>query len=155
MKKDLFIDTNIAKNLSNPLDEEYRKLVKWLYYYDPNDTANKDNYAHLVVSKKLLIEYTKTATRFYNDIIAELQKEGRLITISNQEIKDFQQEHFTKTVEKKLQCNQEDKEHIPVVLLSDRKYALTNDNKFKSDLENFSGFTVRVEKRPELLEYKD
>ena len=60
MKKDLFIDNNIAKNFSNPQDEEYIKLTKWLINFDSSDIENKDNYAHLVVSKKLLGEYNRT-----------------------------------------------------------------------------------------------
>jgi len=30
IQKDIFIDTNIAKNFTNPLDPEYKKLVFWL-----------------------------------------------------------------------------------------------------------------------------
>lgn len=32
MKKDIFIDNNIASKFSNPLDPEYKKLIKWLDY---------------------------------------------------------------------------------------------------------------------------
>jgi len=34
MKKDIFIDNNIAKNFTNPLDGEYKKLVQWLMRYN-------------------------------------------------------------------------------------------------------------------------
>jgi hypothetical protein len=52
-----------------------------------------------------------------------------------------------------LTCNYEDREHLPVVLLSQRKYALSLDDRFIADLENFPGFVVLVKKRPEELPY--
>jgi hypothetical protein len=56
-----------------------------------------------------------------------------------------------------MSCNQEDKEHVPVVLLSERKYALTFDINFTHDLLNFPGYKdkVRVEKQPENLPYDE
>ena len=159
MKKDLFIDNNIAKNFSNPQDEEYIKLTKWLINFDSSDNENKDNYAHLVVSNKLLKEYYRTSMNAVSDtaipaIIDILTREGRLITISNQQIKDFKSTYYSKRVERNLRSNKEDREHIPLVLLSDRKFALLRDDNFKYDLEHFAGFTVRVEKRPEDLPYE-
>ena len=50
MKKDIFIDTNVASKFSNPQDKEYIKLTQWLILFDRDDAGNKDNYAHLVVS---------------------------------------------------------------------------------------------------------
>jgi hypothetical protein len=44
-------------------------------------------------------------------------------------------------------------EHIPVVLLSDRKYVLTLDQKFTDDLLNFPGFRVIVCDKPQDLPY--
>jgi len=159
MKKDLFIDNNIAKNFSNPQDEEYIKLTKWLINFDSSDIGNKDNYAHLVVSQKLLVEYLRTSMGATSDtaipiIIEKMQREGRLILISNQQIKDFKSAHYSSRVERNLRSNNEDREHIPLVLLSDRKFALSYDDNFIYDLENFAGFTVRVEKRPEDLPYE-
>lgn len=160
MKKDIFIDNNIASKFSNPQDKEYIKLTQWLLKFDKNDIDNKDNYAHLVVSKKLLAEYYRSAMGASSDtsipvIINKLLSQGRLNNISNQDIKDFQTSHFTNAVKRKLRSNNEDREHIPLVLLSDRKYALTRDDNFKYDLENFSGFSVRVEKKPENLPYNE
>lgn len=159
MKKDLFIDNNIAKNFSNPQDKEYIKLTEWLLKFDSADVENKDNYAHLVVSKKLLGEYNRTSMNAKSDtaipsIIDKLTREGRLIAISNQQIKDFQSTYYSKRVKRNLRSNSEDKEHIPLVLLSDRKFALLLDDNFKYDLEHFVGFVVRVEKRPENLPYE-
>ena len=160
MKKDIFIDNNIASKFSNPQDKEYIKLTEWLLKFDESDIENKDNYAHLVVSKKLLVEYFRSAMGASSDtsiplIISKLQSQGRLNIISNQDIKNFQTIHFSNAVNRKLRSNNEDREHIPVVLLSDRKYALTRDDNFKYDLENFRGFTVRVEKKPENLPYDE
>ena len=156
-QKDIFIDNNVAKNFSNPVDPEYKKLIQWLI---ANKVDQRGKNAHLVISNKLIAEYKRTSRDAFSltnivVIIDKLTREGRLIKISNQEIKSFKQKYFTKRVEKKLMCNQEDRDHIPVVLLSYRKYALSLDDKFLYDLKNFPGFTVLAEKRPEDLPYDE
>lgn len=156
MMKDIFIDTNIASRFTNPLDPEYKRLINWLL---TNDKHNPGNNAYLVVSKKLLREYYASAqnanTRTSIPVIIDiLVREGRRILISNDQIKEFKKKYYTKKNEKKLRSNSEDREHIPVVLLSDRKYALAIDDDFIFDLTNFPGFTVRAEKRPEALPYE-
>lgn len=158
MKKDIFIDNNIASKFSNPQDKEYIKLTKWLLNYEKNGTSKNEDFAHLVVSKKLLGEYFRSSIGALSDtsiplIINKLLSEGRLINISNQEIKDFKSIHFTKSIQKKLLSNSEDREHIPLVLLSERKFALSYDDNFIKDIKKFSGFKVTIEKRPEKLPY--
>jgi hypothetical protein len=157
LKKDIFIDNNIAKNFSNPLDPEYKKLIKWLIEFN-SDPQNYHNNAHLVVSKKLLAEYYRTMGHAASGnniavIINLLNQQGRLIQISNDQIKEFKQKYFTRKVEKCLTSNKEDREHIPVVLLSDRKYALTLDEKFTTDLINFPSFNATVGKKPTDIPY--
>ncbi|MCU0425773.1 MAG: hypothetical protein MUF71_09135 [Candidatus Kapabacteria bacterium] len=154
LKKDIFIDNNIAKNFANPLDPEYKKLLKWLMENHPDDEQK----SCLVVSQKLLAEYHRSslhATSATNiaALINTLLREKRLKKISNDQIKQFKQEHFTKQVEKKMLSNNEDRDHIPVVLLSHRRFALTFDKGLTQDLENFPGFTVTVVKRPQDLPY--
>ncbi len=56
MKKDIFIDNNIAKNFANPADAEYKKLIKWLLKYDKS-TDKKEENAYLVISQKIRNEY--------------------------------------------------------------------------------------------------
>jgi hypothetical protein len=156
-KKDIFIDNNIAKNFSNPLDPEYKKLICWLMKFDANP-KNCDQNAYLVVSQKLLAEYIRTIGHAASGtaipaIINQFTREGRLHKISNDQIKDFKKQYFTKKQEKRFTSNQEDREHIPVVLLSDRKYALTLDEKFTEDLLNFPSFIVMVGKKPTDIPY--
>lgn len=138
------------------MDGEYRKLIQWLRY---NNVASPDDNAHLAVSKKLLVEYYRSAQNAASDtaipvIISILQAEGRLTIISNEQIKQFKAQHFTKKTERLLTCNHEDREHLPVVLLSARKYALSYDDSFINDLLNFPGFRVTAAKRPELIPYR-
>lgn len=154
MKKDIFIDNNVTKNFTNPMDPEYKKLVSWLM----RNHEEKSQNAYLVVSNKLLSEYyssNRHANRGTNIvvIIGTLQKEGRLIKISNSALKEFKRIHFTKKVQRRLTCNRSDRDYIPVVLLSERKYALTIDDNFRHDLVNFPGFRAVAEKRPELIPY--
>ena len=158
MRKDIFIDNNIAKNFNNPLDPEYKKLIRWLMAYKENSSKN----AYLMVSHKLILEYTGTASLSASgtSIIAIIQKmtrEGRLVKIKDKQIKEFQRIHFTKQIERKLKNIRikKDRDHIPVVLLSERKYALSLDDKFINDLRNFPGFVVIAEKRPQDIRYDD
>ncbi len=156
MKKDIFIDSNIASRFTNPMDPEYIKLIQWLMKCEPEEVNN----AFLVVSSKLLVEYGRSNREAslgtnIHVIISKLTKEGRLNFIKNHQIKDFKKEHFKPKILRKLKCNSEDREHIPVVLLSERKYALSIDDNFIYDLINFPGFIVRAEKRPENLEYAE
>jgi uncharacterized membrane protein len=158
MKKDIFIDNNIASRFKNPADPEYIKLRNWLMLYREIKEGEEDTNAHLVVSNKLLNEYSRSNQNIKDGqniilIIGRLQREGRLIKIDNQAIKDFQQEHFTKKTVKLLSCNQEDRDHIPVVLLSERKYALSIDDAFVYDLLNFPKFQALACKRPEEMPY--
>lgn len=154
MMNDIFIDNNIACRFSNPMDKEMVKLIDWLV----NCKSPEDKKAVLVISKKLLNEYHASCRDAQSNtsipvIIGTLQQEGRLRNISNNQIKDFQSTYFTKAIQNKLQSNNEDRNHIPVVLLSDRKFALTLDRKFATDLINFPGFKVTVSDRPEKIPY--
>jgi hypothetical protein len=158
MKKDIFIDNNIAKNFSNPMDEEYKKLIQWLLTTNGNEDEDKN--AYLVVSQKLLVEYISSSQYAASNtsipvMINTLQREGRLIKFDNQQIKEFQRKYFKSSVLKNLKSNREDRDHIPIVCLSDRKYALTIDDKLFDDLRDFPGFKVWVEKRPENLDYEN
>ncbi len=156
MKKDIFIDTNIAKDFTNPINQEYIKLIDWLLKYE----EGSENNAFLAVSKKLLSEYFRSAMNAHTKtciqvIISQLQIKGRLLIFTNEQIKEFQKKYFSKKVIRNLRCNQEDRNHIPIVLLSERKYALSKDNNFTYDLLNFPGFSVRVEQSPERLNYEN
>ncbi len=159
MKKDIFIDNNVASKFSNPQDPEYIKLTKWLMFFDSKE-ENKDNFAHLVVSQKLLIEYFKsskgaTSSSSIPVIIDTLTREGRLIKFSVDEINTFKQVYFSKKVIKNFESNHQDWELLPIIFLSDRKFALSYDDKFTKDIESFPKFTATVAKRPEDLPYND
>jgi len=154
MKKDIFIDNNIACRFSNPMDPEMKKLIYWIQKY----VAGSEDNAILVVSQKLLNEYFASCKGAYGKtsipiILDQLTREGRICKISNSEIKEFKAKYFTKKVENHLMSNQEDRNHIPVALLSERKYVLTRDDKFTYDLLHFPGFKVLVCERPQDLPY--
>lgn len=155
MRKDIVIDNNAAKNFANPLDPEYKKLIRWLLYYDTN---NKKKNAYLTVSQKLLTEYISTSGHSLSEsnivfIIGKLIREGRLPKVSNQQIKSFKLRYFTKRVVRSLTCNMKDRDHLPVVLLSYRKLALSLDRHFVNDINSFPGFNARAARRPQYLPY--
>jgi predicted nucleic acid-binding protein len=156
MKKDIFIDNNIAsKYFSTPTDEEYKKLIDWLGTHDKEE----ENDAYLVVSPYLIREYNesnrnaRSETNILN-ILIQLTKQGRLVHFTKKDIEAFQAKYFTKKVFKKLLSNAQDRNHIPAILLSDRKMALSEDNNFLSDLQEFPDFEPITAKRPENLNYK-
>lgn len=155
MFKDIIIDHNVAKNFSNPLDNEYKNFVKWLIRYDVRNPLNN---AYLAVSNKLLGEYC-TSPGYPHSltniiiIIDTFMKQGRLNKISNSAIKNFKRKYFKKHVIRKFTCNRRDWEHIPVVMLSDRKYALSRDANFRNDVNNFTGFSALAVKRPQDIPY--
>lgn len=155
MIKDIFIDNNVTKNFINPMDNEYKKLIQWLNIYNENDQLVN---AHLVISNKLLGEYLATASHSDspNNIVAIIDKmtrEGRLINITSDQIKGFKKKYYTKKIRRILKCNANDRNHIPLVLLSNRKMALTLDYNFLSDLLNFPGFSVTGARRPQDIAY--
>ncbi len=155
MKKDIFIDNNIAKNFANPMDPEYKKLISWLKIHNNNKNAD----AYLVISKKLLEEYISTsgqcnASTNICAIVALLHSQGRLDIFTNSQISQFCRTHYKKHVVQNMICSYIDRKyHIPTVLLSERHYALSIDDAFIRDLINFPGFTVVAAKRPEYLNY--
>lgn len=159
MKHDIFIDNNIACKFANPADPEYKKLIAWLIDNHSIAEGEEDDRAFLVVSQKLVAEYFRSCgdspgSTSIPVIIGKLTIEGRLVSISKAQIQEFKNEHFTKKLERHFRSNNEDRDHIPIVLLSDRKYALTYDANFTYDLEHFPGYDVLVKKRPEELPYK-
>lgn len=157
MKRDLFIDNNIACRFSNPMDPAMKDLVSWLF---SNNVEKPEHNAFLVVSNKLLNEYFDSCKYAQGNtaitiIIGTLTRQGRLNKFSNREIKDFKQKYFTKTIERKFQSNKKDHDHIPIILMSERKYALTRDKAFAKDICSISGFKPTVAMRPQDIDYKN
>jgi len=141
--KDIFIDTNIAKNFTNPLDPEYKKLISWL----------KEE-GVWVVNQKLLIEYGRT-----NQNIAvltnELNKRGRLIKFEKSELDTIQ---FSKTYEKQLRSNGEDWVHLKTIWLSVRKIGIIIDEGLRRDVNaspKQQGIQPQAVSRPEHIDYEN
>lgn len=144
MKKDIFIDNCAAVEFCNPPSQEYKDLISWLM---------KEGV--LVVSNKLLQEYNRTmgSCAIYTNIcviISMLTTSGRLVKIPNSDLKKID---FSK--KKKLRSNIEDHDHIKLVLLTERKIALTKDVNLTFDLtSNFPEYSVQVSSSPSDLTYK-
>jgi len=157
MLKDIFIDNNIVPKFSNPLDGEYKKLVKWLLGYN---VVNKEDNAYLAVSNKIIGEYSRSLRNIsslsnnFIVIIDACTRQGRYNFVCNRKITHFKQKHFKKHVVRKFTCTRSDQDHIPVVMLSDRKYALSLDANFRRDINNFPKFAALAAKRPNDIPYK-
>lgn len=141
-KKDIFVDSNVAKDFTNPPDENYKKFMAWL----------KDE-GTLVLNNLLEGEYGRSNQNLAV-LIHFLTIKGRILRIKNKELKAFR---FPKKIEKKLQSNSEDREHLKTILLSHRKIALTIDNAFRNDVNNYpryDGKKAEAVARPERIDYK-
>ena len=145
MPNDIFVDNNVAKNFCNPVDPNYKNFIKWLF---------EDG--HLVVTNKILTEYVSSTGGSISPtniviIIARLTRDGRLIKLSRQQLDEFV---FNRRIEGVLRSNRKDHPHIKAVLLSNRKLALSLDDNFRYDLNNFPGHQAVARKRPEELNYR-
>ncbi len=141
--KDIFIDTNVAKNFQNPLDPEYKKLLLWLKHEGV-----------WVVSQKLLVEYGRTNQNIAV-LVNLLLSKGRLRVIPSEEHKAFK---LTKREEKGLCCNHEDHWHLRTVFLSYRKIAIAIDENFRNDINGFrkiDGIQPQAVSRPEQIDYEN
>lgn len=141
--KDFFIDTNIAKNFSNPLDPEYKRLILWL----------KDE-GVWVVNQKLLVEYGRTNQ---NIIVLTnlLLRQGRLVKIEKAQLEEIK---FSKAFEKKLRSNSEDWPHLKTIWLSVRKIGIIIDEGLRIDVNQSprqNGVQPCAFPRPEHIDYEN
>ncbi|WP_113661468.1 hypothetical protein [Pedobacter nanyangensis] len=161
--KDIFIDNNVAKNFSNPLDNEYKKLIEWIINYDESIVAvepdKKKDFAHLVVNQKLLTEYLRSSYNCFHStsmpmIIALLTRQGRLIKHNNSLIGELKSQLFSKKILRNILSNEEDHCHICTIIQSNRKKALTYDENLTIDLKSFPNYNIEVSDRPEKIGYE-
>jgi hypothetical protein len=145
MRRDVFVDNSVAKNFCNPLDPDYKEFIRWL---------NEEG--HLAVSNKILGEYSSSTGSSPSPtniviIIDRLTRDGRLNKFTPEQLKGLR---FKKHVQRNLRSNRKDHPHIKVVLLSDRKLALSLDDNLRYDVNNFPGYKALARSRPEELPYK-
>ena len=143
--KDIFVDNTIAKNFCNPADPIYKEFIEWLFIE-----------GSLAVSNKLLGEYARTCqdSASTSNIIAIINRQlvdGRLNKIDNSRLRAFR---FKKHQENRLESNRADHAHIKVVMLSDRKLAITNDDRLARDINGFPGYKAVAVKRPDQVNYR-
>ena len=144
LNNDLFIDTNIAKNFSNPVDPEYKRLILWLL-------SKKGSW---VVSKKLLVEYGRSNQAIFT-LTDTLNRQGRLKIIENDKHKSLL---FNKLTERRLTCNEEDRWHLKTILLSSRKMAIIIDSALREDVNGhpiYEGVKPIAVSRPEAIDYEN
>jgi hypothetical protein len=144
VSKDILVDNSIAKNFCNPLDPHYKRFIEWLF-----------TEGELVVTQRLIVEYhgstaaSASATNIVA-IIGKLLSDGRLRKVTKQELTTFR---ISNRVAKKLRSNENDWDYVKAVMLSVRKFALSLDNNFVTDVNTFPGYTARAEYRPQDLPY--
>lgn len=141
--KDIFIDTNIAKNFKNPADPEYKKLLTWLF-----------EEGIWVVNQKLLVEYGRTNQNILV-LTNVLLREGRLKKIEKYQLDKIK---FKKAYEKSLKSNSEDWVHLKTIWLSVRKIGIVIDAGLREDINNSplqNGLQPFAVARPEQVDYQN
>ena len=108
-----------------------------------------------MLSKKIRNEYLESSGAAksksnISTIVNMLTKQGRVNEFSTKQIKEFQNKHFKKRIVEKFKLNpaNRDSNHLPIVLMSERKKALTIDKDFTNALLNFPKFKAEVESKP-------
>lgn len=156
MKKDIFIDNSLTCKFANPIEQSFKDLISWI---KTNDPINPENNAYLVLSPYIIREYYNSnkdarVNTCLPVIVDQLTREGRRTFFNKKQIESFKQINFKKKITKSFISNKKDWDHFPIVLMSDRKYALSLDIKFINDLINYPGFDVTAVNSPELLDYR-
>ena len=145
MKPDLFVDSNVSGHFAKPVRADYKTLIEWL----------RDE-GCLVVCQSLIKEYHDAVqgSQVPTTLVAlvnKLQRGGRLRRFSKKELQAFSlREH----VRRRLRSNRADHDLIKVVMLSDRKLALSKDRKLAQDINDFPGFDARCEDAPSKMPYR-
>lgn len=85
-------------------------------------------------------------------IVDQLTRTGRLKWYSKKDLKLFP---IKERVVKRLLSNQGDHDYIKIVMMSDRKLALTGDNNLRRDINNFPGYQARAYGHPADVNYRD
>jgi len=140
---DIFIDNDTVKNLANPVGAAYKQFISWLI-----------KEGSLVVSNKIINEYCagcggqKSANIL--TIIDIQTKAGRLNKKSNADLKLVR---FPQRLERAFRSNRKDWDHIRLVLLSDRRFAISQDANFCYDLTHYPSGHVTVAKSPAQICY--
>ena len=145
MSKDLLVNNSIAKNFCNPLDPHYKAFIHWLFAE-----------GELVVTQSLLTEYHASTAGSPSPtnivvIVAKLTADGRLRRFTKQDLNLFQIPNYVTSC---LRSNRKDWDNIKAVMLSTRKFALSLDNDFVFDVNNYPGYSARAERRPQDLPYR-
>lgn len=141
---DLFVDADRSKYFSRPVDPRYRKLIEWL---------RSDG--QLVVCASLIREYEgavrgSTSPTTLVALVNHLQRDGRLKRFDRRALNAFR---IRKHVEKRLRSGMKDRDHLKIVLLSDRKLGVSGDGNFRRDVNNFPGYSAVVRRHPSEVPY--
>ena len=146
MKKDIFIDCQIACKFASTKDPHLKELIDWLLKKDHENPADR---AFLMLSPMLRKEYDGGNKNCFKEfsiltIIIKMQQDDRINFKKKEEIDEFKREYISKKQWDKLNSKENDKDNIPLVFLSDRKMVLSEDENFVEDLINFPKFGNEV-----------
>ena len=147
MKPDLFIDSNISGHIAKPPDDHYRDLIRWLFAE-----------GCLVICRSLRREYCDAVRgsglgrMTLPVIVGQLTRAGRLKRYSKKDLKRFL---IKERVAKRLLSNRADHDYIKIVMMSDRKLALTEDKKLRRDINDFPKYRARGYRHPADFNYRD
>lgn len=141
---DLFVDSDRSGKFCRPVDPAYKKLIAWL-----------KSDGHLVVCQSLIREYHdavrgSTAPTTLVALVDHLQRHGRLKRFGKRALKAFR---IKKHIERGLRSEMKDRDHLKIVLLSDRKLGISGDVEFCRDVNSYPGYAAVVRRHPSEVQF--
>ena len=133
--KDIVIDATAIRLFGVTKDIEFIKFFSWLQ----NDGV-------LTVSSYLIKDYSGCGSHYIAALLSHLINNGRLNKIATNTIKFFNDRHY--------RYRSNDRLHVRLVMLSDRRLALSHDDNFIHDINNFPGMRATAARRPSQLPYQ-
>lgn len=140
--KDILIDSNLIKNIENPVPSNYKPFIKWL-----------KNEGAIVLTNKLKTEYYR-GNQNLSVIIDVLTRQKRVNVITNKQLSSFR---FKKNVSSGFLSNRDDWHHLKAVCLSHRKMSISSDINFTKDVKSlpkFDGVKPTCESCPSKIKYE-
>lgn len=137
--KDIVVDTSTIIFLGNQSTPDFIKFFKWL---------RKEG--ALAVSTYLLKEYSGIGSSEIAALLETLKhsQPSRYNNIPKREIDTFNDRHF------KYTCHMKDRCHVKLVMLSFRKLALSQEDNFINDVNEFPRHRALASKNPEHIPYE-
>ncbi len=137
MDRDIVVDTNVIRLYGTALDPAFRQFFTWLF-----------RRGVLAYSQKLLGEYGRLRSNEVAALINHLMTGRRLQKYDRQVIENINDRHF------RYRSNHADRWHVRLVMCTNRRLCLSQDQRLVSDVNRFPRFKSKAAVHPNQLKYQ-